>query len=245
MVRSLAPPYVDLSSWTQLPDALFPRREIGGIMEREAQWKGSEVTNALRVVLVGAVLILVGVVAFSVVADYWNADGESAKAAVIGSERVPFAAAFGLQGLATVVIGSGLFLLGRAITPIETRAGSGGRAMAARFAGWFGIVVGLSGLSGGLHAIFATPEFYVHSVIGSVFLFAGGLGLVVSVVVFGVLSWAASPPKWTAVILTIGGLVAVAGLVDIVYVAMIIYAIANLFVLRSGAVTVPARSPAP
>lgn len=214
-------------------------------MERKPVWAGRHIVNALLVVLVGAVACIVGIVAFPVVGDYWNAGSDAAQAALIDSDRGQFAVAFGLQGLGTVVVGSGLFLLGRAIAPMETHGDRRGRATAARIAGWFGVVVGLSGLSGGLHAVFATPEFYVDSMIETLFVVVGGLGLVVCAVAFGVLAWAASPPKWTAVVLTIGGLVNAVGIPDIIYVALVIFSIANLFVLRSGARTVPARSTAP
>jgi hypothetical protein len=214
-------------------------------MEQESVWMGRDVVNALLLVLVGAVVCLVGIVAFSVVGEYWNAGGDAAQAALIDSERVQFAVAFGLQGLGTVIVGSGLFMLGRAIAPIEAHGDGRRRATAALLAGWFGVVVGLGGLSGGLHAIFATPEFYVDSMIETLFVVVGGLGLVVSAVAFGVLAWAASPPKWTAGVLAIGGLATAVGIPDIIYVVLVIFCIANLLVLRSGARTVPARTTAP
>jgi hypothetical protein len=213
-------------------------------MERKSVWAGRDVVGALLVVFVGAVVSLVGIVAFSVVGDYWNAGSDAARAALIDSNRVQFAVAFGLQGLGTVVLGSGLFLLGRVIAAVDAH-GDRRRRAAARLAGWSGVVVGLSGLSGGLHAIVATPEFYVDSAIGTLFVIVGGLGLVVSTVVLGVLAWAASPPKWTAVILTAGGLATAVGLADIVYVTLVVFSVANLFVLRSGARIGPARSTVP
>ena len=124
-------------------------------------------------------------------------------------------------------------MLGRAIAPIEAQK-SEQRKIAALMAGWLGLVVAIGGHSRLLHALFATPEFYVDSDIDSVVVVVAVFGLLLSVVTFGVLAWSALPPKWAAVILVVGGLLSVA-LSEFTYVALIVFAVATLAVTRRGA----------
>lgn len=208
----------------------------------ESQWREEAVVAALWVILIGTVVAIAAAVfsSFSAVGDYWSAGADAAKIALIDANRTQFAIGFGGAGLGTAIIGVGMFLFGKAIAPIEMTVGRRRRAIVARLAAWSGIIVGLWGVSGALHAVAATPTFLVESSIGFAFTVAGSLALVFCSVVFGVLGWKASPPKWSAVVLIIGGLT-VLGIPDIVYLALLVFTIANLVVSRSTARSVPAR----
>lgn len=84
-----------------------------------------------------------------------------------------------------------------------------------------------------LHALLATPEFYVDSPLGTAMLVVGGLGLMSSMLILGVLAWSAPPPKWTAVVMVVGGLLSF--MPDVAYVGLAIFAAANLVMLRRSA----------
>lgn len=189
------------------------------------------IKNALAVVLAGVVVTLAAL-PFPVVRDYWDGSDDAAQAVVIDGDRAQFAVAFGLAGLGGAIAGIGLFLLGRAIAPIE-RAQSTRRAGAALVAGGCGLVVAVNGLVLLLHALFATPEFYVDSAPLIVAAVVGGIAKLVSMVVFGVLAWSAPPPKWTAVVLVVGGILNFVP--EVADVALGVFALANLVVIRRGA----------
>ena len=186
----------------------------------------NKVVYALWAILIGAVAVLV-TLPFPIVGDFWDDDSDAAKIAVIDEDRLQFALVFGLSALGLVAVGIGLFMLGTAISPMES---SRGRAIAAQVGAWLGLAAAANGLSELLHALFATPEFYVDSALRAVMIVVGGISLLLAMVILGVLAWSAPPPKWTAVVLVLGGLASV--IPDIAYVALAIFAAANLVALR-------------
>ena len=191
---------------------------------------------ALWIVLAGSIIFWGGM-PFPIVTDFFEAENEAERIALVDGDRTQFAIAFGLLGLGAVVAGVGLWLLGRAITPMEGERGRR-REIAARVAAWLGATGVLAGSSRLAHALFATPEYMegddnvIDPVLGAIAWPATSIALII----FGVLAWSSPPPKWTAVVLVLGG---VAGLVTFLplfwYLALIVFAIANLAVMRRPA----------
>ena len=66
---------------------------------------------------------------------------------MVDGDRTQFAVAFGLLGLGAAVAGVGLWLLGRAIAPMEAERGRR-RGLAAQTAGWLGLLGVLPGCPG-------------------------------------------------------------------------------------------------
>ena len=188
---------------------------------------------ALWVALAGSIIFWVGL-PFPVVTDFFEAENEAERIALIDGDRTQFAIAFGLLGLGAAIAGVGLWLLGRAIAPMETQR-SRRREIAARTAAWLGLTGVLAGLSRLGHALFATAEYVegddnvIDPVVGAIAWPATSVALII----FGVLAWSSPPPKWTAVVLVLGG---VAGLLTFLplfwYFALIVFAVANLIVMR-------------
>jgi hypothetical protein len=206
----------------------------------------SRVRAALWVTLVGSVIFWIGL-PFPVVTDFFESETSAERIALVDGERTQFAVAFGLLGLGAAVVGVGLWLLGRAIAPIEAERGRR-RGRAAQTAGWLGFLGVAMGLSRLLHAVFATPEYMeggdniVDPVVGVI----GGLGTSIALIVFGVLAWSAPPPKWTAVVLVLGGVAAAVTFLPLFwYFALIVFAIANLIVMRRRATSPKATATTP
>lgn len=196
----------------------------------------SGVRTALWVALAGSVIFWIGL-PFPVVTDFFESETSVERIAVVNGERTQFAVAFGLLGLGAAVAGVGLWLLGRAIAPMEAERGRR-RGRAAQTAGWLGLLGVLMGASRVLHAVFATPEYMEggDNIIDPVAGVIGGLGTSIALIVFGVLAWTAPPPKWTAVVLVLGGVAAAATFLPLFwYTALIVFAIANLVVMRRRA----------
>ncbi len=193
------------------------------------------VRTALWVALAGSVIFWIGL-PFPVVTDFFESEDSAERIALIDGERTQFAIAFGLLGLGAAVVGVGLWLLGRAIAPMEAQR-STRRSRAAQTAGWLGLTGVLAGGSRLVHAVFATPEYLegdniIDPVVGAIAWPATSIAMII----LGVLAWSSPAPKWTAVVLVLGG---VAGLVTFLplfwYTALIVFAIANLVVIRQRA----------
>lgn len=193
----------------------------------------NRVRTALWVALTGSIIFWVGM-PFPVVTDFFEAENEAERIALIDGDRTQIAIAFGLLGLGAAIAGVGLWLLGRGIVPMEARR-SRRREIAAQTAAWLGLTGVLAGGSRLLHALFATAEYmegddnFIDPVLGAVAWPATSVALII----FGVLAWSSPPPKWTAVVLALGG---VAGLLTFLplfwYFALIVFAIANLILMR-------------
>lgn len=192
----------------------------------------TNVRRALWVVLAGSVIFWIGL-PFPVVTDYFESANGAERIAVIDGDRTQFAVAFGLLGAGAAVAGIGLWLLGRAIAPMEAER-SRRRGLAAQTAGWLGLLGVLAGASRLLHAVFATPEYmegdnYIDPAVGVI----GAIGTSLALITVGVLAWSAPPPKWTAVVLVLGGVAAAVTFLPLFwYFALIVFAIANLIVMR-------------
>jgi len=144
------------------------------------------------------------------------------------------------MGLGTVVAGIGLFALGWAIAPTEGETAKW-RETVARAAGIGGVLAALAGLERLLVALFATPEFFVdEGAFGDVVYIIGMvIGLTISMILLGILAWAAPPPKWTAVVLIV---FAVLGLPAFMpwFVGLFVFAVANLVVMARSPQSVTA-----
>lgn len=199
-----------------------PDEEIHRV--RFAQW----------VVLAGSIIFRIGL-PWPVVMDYFEAENSSDRVAVIEGDRFEF----GLLGLGALVAGVGLWMLGRAIAPMEGRLeGRRGRRrrVAAIVAAWLAVASALAGLSRLLHAVLASAQFnedtWIDPVVGGIGWIATGVALVT----FGVLAWSAPPPKWTAVVLIVGGLLGLVTFLPLFwYLATMVFTIANLVVTRRSA----------
>lgn len=194
------------------------------------------VRAALWVALAGSIIFWIGL-PFPVVTDFFESETAAERIALVDGERTQFAIAFGLLGLGAAIAGVGLWLLGRAIAPMEAERGRP-RGRAAQTAGWLGLLGVLMGGSRLLHAAFATPEYMEgdNNIVDPVLGVVGGLGTSIALIIFGVLAWSAPPPKWTAVVLILGGVAATVTFLPLFwYFALIVFAIANLVVMRRRA----------
>lgn len=192
------------------------------------------VRAALWVVLGGSIVFWIGL-PWPVVVDYFEADDSAARVALIDDDRFEYGLAFGLLGLGALVAGVGLWMLGRAIAPMEARR-SRRRVVAALIAAWLGFAGVLGGASRLLHAVFASPQFnedtFIDPIVGGIAWIATGVALIT----FGVLAWSGPPPKWTAVVLVVGGVLGTVTFLPLFwYLATIIFASANLIVMRRSA----------
>lgn len=191
------------------------------------------VRASLSVTLAGSVVFWIGL-PWPVVRDFFEAEDEAGRLAVLDEHRLQFAVSFGLLGLGALVAGFGLWRLGRAVAPREAQR-SRRRAVAARVAAWLGLLSAAGGASRLAHAVLATPEFILDSPVDAVVGLAGFVATAVALVVLGVLGWSAPPPKWAAVVLVAGG---VLGLVTFLplfwYLALLVFSIASLVVLPRG-----------
>jgi len=204
------------------------------------------VRTALWVALAGSVIFWIGL-PFPVVTDFFESETTAERLALVNGERTQFAVAFGLLGLGAAVAGVGLWLLGRAIAPMEAERGRR-RGRAAQIAGWLGLLGVLMGVSRLLHAVFATPEYMEggDNIVDPVAGVIGGLGTSVALIILGVLAWSAPPPKWTAVVLVLGGVAAAVTFLPLFwYFALIVFAIANLIVMRRRATSPGATATTP
>ena len=193
-----------------------------------------DVRTSLSVILAGSVIFWIGI-PWPIGPDYWDAESDAERVLVVDENRVEFAISFGLLGLGALIAAIGLWLLGRAITEVETETARW-RGIAAQTAAWLGLLGVLSGAGRLLAALFATPEFNVDNDIDVVLGVAGGLGTTAALIIFGVLAWSAPPPRWTAAVLVLGGVLgAVTFLPLFWYLALIVFAIANLIVMRRRA----------
>ena len=182
-------------------------------------------------VIAGSVSTLVGVF-LPATSDFFDSDLTDAELIrLVDDDRSPYLIAFGLMGLGTVIVGIGLFLLGRAIAPMEREMASW-RGTVASIAARGGLRAALAGLERLLVALFATPEFFVDGgAFGDVvYLIGMMLGLTLSMVLFGVLAWAAPPPKWTAVLLIVAALLGLPAFMPW-FAGLFIFAVANLVVM--------------
>ena len=200
----------------------------------------SGVRAALWIALAGSIIFWVGL-PFPIVTDYFTADNDAERIALIDGERTQFALAFGLLGLGAAIAAVGLWRLGRAIAPMEAER-SRRREIAAKVAAWLGLTGVVAGGSRLIHGVFATPEYMesgdniIDPLVGAVAWPATSLALII----LGVLSWSAPPPKWTAVVLVLGGLWAAVTFLPLFwYTALIVFAIANLIVMRRRATFKP------
>jgi MFS family permease len=187
--------------------------------------------HAMWALVVGSVVAMVGVF-MPATSDFFDSDFTDADLIVlVDDDRPRYLVAFGLMGLGTAIAGVGLFMLGRAITPME-REMAAWRGTAAQVASFGGLLAALAGLERLLVALFATPEFFVdEGMFGDIVYVIGMvLGLTLSMILIGVLAWAAPPPKWTAVVLIVA---AVLGLPAFMpwFVGLIVFAVANLVVM--------------
>ena len=190
-----------------------------------------EVRSALLVTLVGSIIFWIGM-PFPVNMDFFDADTDAEQIIVVDENRVEIAVSFGLFGLGALIAGVGLWMLGRAIAPMEATRGSRWR-MAALVASWLGVLSAIGGASRLLHALFATPEYMVEGGFDPVVGFVGMACTAMALVIFGVLAWSAPPPKWTAVVLIVGGVAGAGTFLPLFwYLALIIFAVANLWVTR-------------
>ena len=191
-----------------------------------------DVRRALWLLIVGSVLALVGVF-LPATSDFFDSDFTDAELIqMVDGDRAQYLIAFGLMGLGTVLAGIGLFVLGWAIAPTEGETAKW-RETVARAAGIGGALAALAGLERPLVALFATPEFFVDGggALGDVVYIIGMIiGLTLSMILLGILAWAAPPPKWTAVVLIV---FAVLGLPAFMpwFVGLFVFAVANLVVM--------------
>jgi len=184
------------------------------------------------VVLVGSIVFWIGM-PFPVGSDFFGADNDAERIIVVEENRAQIGASFGLFGLGAAIAGVGLWMLGRAIAPIEETERGRTRKIAAQVAAWLGLLGAISGLSRLLHALFATPETLVEGNLDAAIGLVGMAATAVSLVVFGVLAWSAPPPKWTAVVLVLGGIVGAGTFLPLFwYFALIVFAVANLRMTR-------------
>lgn len=185
----------------------------------------------LWVVLAGSILFWVGL-PFPVVFDYFEAENEAARIAIMDGDRAQFALSFGLLGVGAAVAGVGLWMLGRSLVPSARTRGSRW-AKAATAATWFGLASAAGGLSRTLHAVFATPEYMADAAVDMVVGGIGWLGTVLAMIILGVFLWSAGPPKWTAVVMVLGGIAGgVTFLPLFFYLPLIVFAVAILVVQR-------------
>lgn len=195
------------------------------------------VRNAMWLLVAGSVVTAIGVM-LPATADFFDSDLTDADLIrLVDDDRAQYLAAWVLMGLGTAVVGIGLFLLGRAIAPME-RQSANWRGTVAQVAGIGGILAALAGLERVLVGLFATPEFFVDEGAFGTVVYVVGLviGLTLAMILFGVLAWDAPPPKWTAVVLVVGAVLGVPTFISW-FVGLFVFAVANLIVM--------ARSPEP
>jgi hypothetical protein len=190
------------------------------------------VRTCLLVILVGSIIFWVGM-PFPVGGDYFGAENDAERIVVVDENRVQIGISFGLFGLGAAIAGVGLWMLGRAIAPMEEAERGRRRKTAAQVAAWLGLLGALGGLSRLSSAVFASPETFVQGNFGAAIGLVGMAATAVSVVVLGVLAWSAPPRRWTAVVLVLGGVVGAGTLLPLFwYFALIVFAVANLRMMR-------------
>jgi hypothetical protein len=196
------------------------------------------VRNSLWLLIVGSVLALIGVF-LPATSDFFDSDLTDAELIqMVDGDRAEYLIAFGLMGLGTVIVGTGLLALGRAIAPTE-RETAEWRGTVAQVAGIGGLLAALAGLERLGVALFATPEFFVDGGVISDVAYGIGMviGLTLSMILFGILAWRAPPPKWTAVVLIVFALLGLPAFMPW-FVGLFVFAVANLVVMaRSQPVT--------
>lgn len=207
--------------------------------------QNSSIRTDLRVILAGSIIFWIGV-PWPVASDYFGADNDAERIAVVDDQRIEIAIAFGLLGLGTAIAGLGLWMLTRDIVSMEAARGPR-RGTAVKVAGWLSLLSVLAGVMRLLTALLATPEFFVDNDLDLIGLFAMFIGTAVVLIILGVLAWSGPPPKWSAVVLIVGGVLGVVTLLPLFwYLALIVFAIANLAVMRRGdASPQPATEPLP
>lgn len=200
-------------------------------MELDDDTSNRSIGTALWVLLAGGVLSLGGL-PFPVNGRYWDAGDDAERIAVIDADRAQFAAAYGFTALGMIVIGVGLATLALALAPA---APGRRRHTSAAVAAWLGGIGAVGGLVVLLHALVATPEFFVDSTSFDVAVIAGGIAMMIATIVVGVLSWSAPPPKWAAVVLIASGPL---GFVpELQQIAVIVFAAASLVALARRPIT--------
>jgi hypothetical protein len=209
---------------------------LGELMEHGTSFSQRRIIVALLVLLVGGILTMGGL-PFPVNGRYWDAANDAERIVVIDADRVQFAIAFGIAALGTLAIGVGLAMSARALVP----AGSDRRRRTAGvIAMWMGALAALGALVVLLHALLATPEFFVDSVSYDVAVYGGGIAVMLGMILIGLLAWSAPPPKWAAVILIVG---APLGFVpEVQQIAVIVFAAISLVaIIRQRTSPAPLR----
>ena len=198
----------------------------------------SDVKRALWVMICGSVLFLSAALVFSVGRDFWEADGDAARIAVVDDDRVQFGAYFAVLGTGTIILAIGLWMFGRAVAAIEE---PGRRRTAATTAGWLGLVGAIAGVMRLALGLFGTPELIVESPLDIVVGAIAAIATTIALITIGVLAWSAPPPKWASVVLVLAAVTGAITFPDVAVLGVIVFSIANLVVMRRA---VPARVPA-
>jgi len=202
-------------------------------MDRDTSSSHEGTMRALWVLLAGGILTLGGL-PFPVNGRYWDAADDAGRIAAIDGDRLQFAVAFGLAALGTIGVGIGLALLAPALASAVPGRRRRTAATVAMWTGWIGALGGVVVL---LHALLATPEFFVDSITFDVAVVGGGIAMMLAMIIVGVLAWPAAPPKWAAVVLIVG---APLGFVpEVQQIAVILFAAASVITLarRASAAT--------
>ena len=200
-------------------------------MDRDAASSRERTRTALWLLLGGGILTLGGL-PFPVNGRYWDAADDAGRIAAIDGDRLQFAVAFGLAALGTIGVGIGLALLAPALASASSSPGRR-RHAAALVAAWMGWIGALGGLVVLLHALLATPEFFVDSIMFDVAVVAGGIAVMLAMIIVGVLGWSAPPPKWATVVLVVGG--PLGFIPEVQQIAVIVFAAASIITLARRA----------
>lgn len=200
--------------------------------------------TALWLVLLGSVIFWAGI-PWPANGDFFEAENDVARIAVVEEHRTAFAIAFSLLGVGALIAAVGLWSYG-----LHTAAHEGTHAprrrVAAQVAAWLALAGVLSGTSRTLHALFGSAEANVTSDIDLVLGIAAAVATSIALVILGGLAWAGPPPRWTAVLLVLGGVLGAAMFLPFWWFgALLIFAITNLIVTRGGRAGEPSAAPTP